>query len=113
MVARIAGMDAISNKACANGAAQMVGVVDKIGKEMDVMGHLGDLDTTIVTTREGNFRRSEASVVDEIEVFEGKDNSLAMYQTYTKSFQCQYYLQRYPFDTQVQISTITKVTHLF
>ena len=62
-----------------------------------------DLDTTIVVTREGNFRRSAASVVDEIEVFEGKDNRLAMYQTYTKSFQCQYYLQRYPFDTQVRI----------
>ena len=48
MVAKIAGMDATSNKACAIGAARMVGVVDKIGKEMDVMAHLGDLDTTIV-----------------------------------------------------------------
>ena len=50
MVAKIAGMDATSNKACAIGAARMVGVVDKVGgtKEMDVMAHLGDLDTTIV-----------------------------------------------------------------
>ena len=48
MVAKIAGMDAISNKACAIGAVRMVGVVDKVGKEMDVMAHLEDLDTTIV-----------------------------------------------------------------
>ena len=31
MVAKIAGMDATSNKACATGAAAMVGVVDKVG----------------------------------------------------------------------------------
>jgi hypothetical protein len=48
MVAKIAGMDATSNKACAIGAARRVGVVDKVGQEMDVMAHLGDLDTTIV-----------------------------------------------------------------
>ena len=41
--------------------------------------------------------------VDEIEIFEGNDNTLAMYQTYTKSFQCLYKLQKYPFDTQVRI----------
>ena len=48
MVAKIAGMDATSNKACAIGAAQMVGVVDKVGMEMDVMAHLEDMDTTFV-----------------------------------------------------------------
>ena len=49
-MAKIAGMDATSNRACAIGAARMVGVVDKVGgtKEMDVMAHLGDLDTIIV-----------------------------------------------------------------
>ena len=57
--------------------------------------------TTIVVTREGKFVRSDIDVQDEIEIFEGKDNKLSMYQTYTKSFQCQYYLQRYPFDIQV------------
>ena len=59
------------------------------------------LDTAIVVTREGNFTRSEDDFVDETEIFEGKDNQLAMYQTYTKSFQCLYNLQKYPFDTQV------------
>ena len=39
--------------------------------------------------------------VDEAEIFEGAENSLTMNQTYTREFQCQYELQRYPFDTQV------------
>ena len=59
------------------------------------------LDTTIVVTREGSFTRSGTEIIDETEIFEGKDNKLSMYQTYTKSFQCLYSLQKYPFDTQV------------
>ena len=59
------------------------------------------LDTTIVVTREGNFTRSNIEEVDEMEIFKGKDNTLLMYQTYTKNFQCLYKLQKYPFDTQV------------
>ena len=39
--------------------------------------------------------------VDEAETFEGSENSLTMKQTYTHEFQCQYQLNRYPFDTQV------------
>ena len=60
------------------------------------------LKTTIVVNRKGNFTVSDDfSIMDEIEIFEGSENTLAMYQTYTKRFQCQYHLQRYPFDTQV------------
>ena len=58
------------------------------------------LDTTIVVKREGNFVQSPIQSIEEIEIFEGKDNSLVMYQTYTKNFQCEYHLQAYPFDTQ-------------
>ena len=61
-----------------------------------------NLDTTIVISREGNFNRNGVDEIDETEIFEGKDNSLSMYQTYTKSFQCLYNLQKYPFDTQVE-----------
>ena len=43
MVAKIAGMDATRKKASAIGAVLMVGVVEKIGLEMDVMELLGDL----------------------------------------------------------------------
>ena len=59
------------------------------------------LKTTIVVTREGNFTRSSNEEVDETEYFKGKDNKLVMSQTYTKSFQCPYHLQQYPFETQV------------
>ena len=40
--------------------------------------------------------------VDEAEIFEGDQNTLIMTQTYTEDFQCQYMLQRYPFDTQAK-----------
>ena len=43
MVAKIVGMDATRKKANAIGAVLMVGVVEKIGLEMDVMEVLGDL----------------------------------------------------------------------
>ena len=69
------------------------------------------LNTAIVVTREGNHTRLGIKVTDETEKFEGKDNTLAMYQTYTKSFQCLYNLQKYPFDTQVTTSHI-KSNHL-
>ena len=59
------------------------------------------LRTTIVVTREGALTRSGKEVVDETEMFQGAENRLTMHQTYTKSFQCQYNLGRYPFDTQV------------
>ena len=59
------------------------------------------LKTTIVVNRQGNFTRSGPEDMDEIELFEGKENKLIMSQTYTKSFQCPYNLQKYPFDTQV------------
>ena len=61
--------------------------------------------TTLLVAREGNFTRSGTEDVDEIEIFEGKDNKISMYQTYTKRFQCQYHLHRYPFDTQVNCSS--------
>ena len=60
------------------------------------------LDTTLVVSREGNFTTSSADeTIDETNSFAGIENKLSMYQTYTKSFQCLYNLQQYPFDTQV------------
>ena len=55
----------------------------------------------MTVTREGNFIRSTDKEVDEAEIFEGAENRLTMNQTYTWEFQCQYELQRYPFDAQV------------
>ena len=65
-----------------------------------------DVQTTIVISKEGTFTRSGEDTLDEVEIFEGQENRLSMYQTYTKRFQCQYHLQRYPFDTQA--STIAQ-----
>ena len=65
---------------------------------------LDGVKTTIVITKEGNFTRSGVDILDETDIFKGKDNKLVMSQTYTKSFQCQYNLQKYPFDTQVNIN---------
>ena len=47
MEAKIAGMDAIFKKANAIGVALMVGVVEKVGLEMDVMALLGGLGTDV------------------------------------------------------------------
>ena len=59
--------------------------------------------TTIYATREGNFIRSGMEIVDEIEIFKGKENRLTMIQTYSKEFQCTYLIHWFPFDTQVDI----------
>ena len=48
MEAKIAGLDAIHNKANALGVALMVGAVEKVGLEMDVMVLLGGLMITFV-----------------------------------------------------------------
>ena len=57
--------------------------------------------TTMAITREGDFIRSQMDVVDEIEIFNGRDNRVTMNQTYSKEFQCKYQLHWFPFDTQV------------
>ena len=72
----------------------------------------GDWMTTVTVTRESNFTRSEVDLVDEIEVFKGSENKLTMNQTYTREFQCKYQLQRYPFDTQADVS-YSKVLGIF
>ena len=48
MEAKIAGINAIHNKANALGVALMVGAVEKVGLEMDVMVLLGGLINTFV-----------------------------------------------------------------
>ena len=71
-------------------------------KESTRLGVEWEWKTRVMITREGNFIRSGADKVDEAEIFDGADNNLTMFQTYTHEFQCQYQLQAYPFDTQVR-----------
>ena len=62
----------------------------------------GEWKTSIVVRREEeNGVMSGLESVDETEVFNGSRNILVMNQTYTHTFQCNYQLSRYPFDTQV------------
>ena len=70
-------------------------------KESTRLGAPWEWLTRVAVVREGNFTRSGIQDVDEAEIFEGSGNNLTMTQTYTLEIQCEYKLQRYPFDTQV------------
>ena len=65
-----------------------------------------NIDTSITVQREGNFTSSDIDILDEIEFFQGRENTLTMNQTYTKDFHCFYKFEFYPFDTQVNIHKI-------
>ena len=62
-------------------------------------------ESTVKIERKGNFTRSGLDVLDEIEMFSGKDNPIVMTQSYTKEFKCVYNLEAFPFDTQVYKGT--------
>ena len=70
-------------------------------KETTRLGAEWEWRTSVTISREGTFGRSGPETVDEIENFQGEENRLSMRQVYTHRFQCQYFLQRYPFDSQV------------
>ena len=71
-------------------------------KQTTRLGENWEWNTKMTVVREGDFTRSGLDVVDEIEIFEGGENTLFMQQVYTWQFQCKYNLQDYPFDTQVK-----------
>ena len=72
-------------------------------KEKTRLGSNWEWETWIVVRREqekGTMSGPES--VDETEIFSGFENSLVMNQTYTHTFQCNFKLSYYPFDTQVR-----------
>ena len=73
-------------------------------QETTRLGMDWEWSTSVSVLREGNFTRSDLTVLDEIEIFKGEENSLVMEQAYTHEFQCVYQLDKYPFDTQVRLS---------
>ena len=75
-------------------------------KESTRLGWINEWVTRISVIKEGDFTRSGLDEVDEIEIFEGGENTLTMTQTYTHEFQCTYKLKKYPFDTQVETKNI-------
>ena len=66
----------------------------------------GGHNTEVTITREGNFKESPESTMEEINIFTGVDNRITFQQAYSKSFKCEYQLQLYPFDTQVQLKIL-------
>ena len=56
--------------------------------------------------REGSFTRGDISYLNEVEIFQGIENTIVMIQTYSKKFHCTYLLHSYPFDTQVGKSSV-------
>ena len=60
------------------------------------------VDSTVYVSREGPSTKSGIEYVDEVEIFEGRENRITMSQTYSKRFHCTYLLQLFPFDSQVR-----------
>ena len=73
-------------------------------KESTRLGESWEWKTLISVVKEGVFTRAGLDQVDEAEIFEGAANRMRMTQTYTLEFQCNYKLQRYPFDSQVNLN---------
>ena len=75
---------------------------------------LEGVDSKVFVNREGEFIRADIFSVDEMEIFEGRENRITMVQTYSKKFHCTYLLHSYPFDTQVSyVKFCTLVFDLF
>ena len=70
-------------------------------KETTRLGSIWEWETRVIVKKEGNSTFSGLDTLDETELFNGRENSLIMSQTYTHTFQCAYRLSAYPFDTQV------------
>ena len=69
-------------------------------KESTRLGTQWEWETSVVVERNENGTRAGLEFVDETELFQGRENNLTMFQTYTHEFQCKFDLKKYPFDTQ-------------
>ena len=69
-------------------------------KESTRLGGFWEWETSVIVEREKNGTLAGLETVDETEYFNGKENSLVMFQTYTHEFQCNFRFVKYPFDTQ-------------
>ena len=54
----------------------------------------------VTISREGTSTPADESIVDEIEIFKGSENRIYYEKGFTKTLECIYQLQLYPFDTQ-------------
>ena len=61
-------------------------------------------DAIMYVKREGAPAFSGLEIVDENEIFDGKENRLHLHVEFTSVFTCKFQLRFFPFDTQVKIS---------
>ena len=61
-------------------------------------------DAIMYVEREGAPAFSGLEIVDENEIFDGKENRLHLHVEFTSVFTCKFQLRFFPFDTQVKIS---------
>ena len=61
-------------------------------------------DAIMYVEREGAPAFSGLEIVDENEIFDGKENRLNLHVEFTNVFTCKFQLRFFPFDTQVKIS---------
>ena len=73
----------------------------------------GDDESEVTIERGGNYTESSINIMEEINIFEGDENSIIFQQVYAKKFECVYQLQLYPFDTQVGIPNFQYAYEIF
>ena len=56
-------------------------------------------DTNVIITKQKKPIPNGLGDLDETETYKGSENKISMNQSYTKRFQCEYQLAKYPFDT--------------
>ena len=59
-----------------------------------------DANTKVTVTKEGISTLSDETEIDEAEIFKGSENKISFDKGFTKTVECIYQLQLYPFDTQ-------------
>ena len=72
----------------------------------DKLKTLNDDNTVVFVLREGGFTNSDITVLDNIEIFLGAENTITMNRMYNMKLMCEYQLHMYPFDTQTCYITL-------
>ena len=94
------GMNVLSEEGVKSLWLPLITYTNTDQKDTTRLGMQDEWSTQVKVRREGNLIRGGLEIVDEVEIFQGDQNPLVMTQVYTKTFQCQYDFQLYPFDTQ-------------
>ena len=58
-------------------------------------------DSQVKISRFGNLSRSDLDIVEEFDIFTGRENSILWTESYSKEFKCIFIMKMFPFDIQV------------